>query len=253
MKSQNRKILIREVRKLENSNPKTGKVKTDFIWPYCYYNQDGYSWLWYSSSHLQISKRTIENLTSSQANPFFAHSHQGILRQKINFLYLLLKRQPRKPNSTPAVKLKCRCVPAAFDEARSSEPNEGNMKSRWITHTSSEGRLCRSHWGTSPCSCCQADSHSLPERIQVQGLLLVTPTVTSVASGEPSVNHPQSKFIFNADTSVPMHMQSPPKVLKQQGQFLCFCNTLNTSGVEIKRFSAFMFWYLQLDVLKYCT
>ena len=27
-------------------------------------------------------------------------------------------------------------------------------------------------------------------------------------------------------------IQSPPKVLEQQGQFLCFCNTLDTAGVE---------------------
>ena len=32
-------------------------------------------------------------------------------------------------------------------------------------------------------------------------------------------------------------LQSPPKALKQWGEFLCFCNKLNTVGVEIKRWA----------------
>ena len=46
---------------------------------------------------------------------------------------------------------------------------------------------------------------------------------------------------------IPFEIYSTPKVLEQQGHFFCFCNTLNTFGVEIntrQEFQNFSFYFL---------
>ena len=46
-----------------------------------------------------------------------------------------------------------------------------------------------------------------------------------------------SPFMFPMFCTCIQYIQSPPNVSKLQGQFLCFCNTLNTFGVQIKRWT----------------
>ena len=51
-------------------------------------------------------------------------------------------------------------------------------------------------------------------------------------------------FFFIAIHIYSIHLQSPPKVLEQQGQFLCFCYTLMRIKFEAYiRISAFISWY----------
>ena len=89
-------------------------------------------------------------------------------------------------------------------------------------------------------------------------ILMSLPDLIQIASA----CHPRTDdSISNISTTfiVLIYIQSPPKVLEHQGQFLCFCeNTEYIWGWDKKtdtrqevRISAFISWYLHLDVLKY--
>ena len=70
-----------------------------------------------------------------------------------------------------------------------------------------------------------------------------------------NINYIFFTIIWNAQ----LYLQPPtPIVMEEQGQFLCFWNTLHTFGIEKNmnmsqkfRISSFISWHLHLDVLNY--